>query len=140
MKSNECKVLLASIEGVRKEATLVYEQLAETMKMGLEGVNKHIEATGEVTNLHLQQLTARMDKANGHVADLYKKYEERGKVVEEFNGYKERFERHAKGVKWLKINWWKVLIALCVGTFILILIYDIIGIHKLSELIINTVK
>ena len=129
VNSNECQVLLAAIKAIQDANETSHRELRELITIGLVGVQTNIDANAEVTNEHLKGQTARLDKINGSVADLYRKHEERGKVVEEFYAVKEEFQRRTKKIDWIKKNWILVTLLFIGSVAIVLLLLDTLGLR-----------
>jgi hypothetical protein len=112
--SNECAILLDAIHS------------------NMTSVRAEIKASGDYTNLRIDQLVARMDTQNGNVTELWKKSDERQKTVDDFR----TLEANCKYRKeWLRKNW----VFLAIGGFFLILavmtLYDLVGLRGIIELV-----
>ena len=129
VNSNECQVLLAAIKAIQDANEASHNELRELISIGLSAVQTNIDANAEVTNGHLERQTARLDKINGSVADLYKKHEERGVVVDEFHELQSEFNHRMKKMDWIKKNWLLVTLLFIGSIAIVLLLLDTLGLR-----------
>jgi len=97
----------------------------------MTSVRAEIKASGDFTNLRINELVKRMDTQNGNVARLQKLSNDRQAVIDDFR----RFEKELRDrQKWFKKN--MVYLGLGFMGFILVIVilYDVVGLQGVIDL------
>lgn len=103
----------------------------EAHKAGIKALQVHIDASADVTGIQLTEIQNHLKRLNGSVADLYKKHEERGAVVDEFHTMKKEFQRRTKKMDWAKKNWWIIALLFMGLIIVVVTILDAVGLRGL---------
>ncbi len=103
----------------------------EAHKAGIKALQIHIDSTAEVSGIQLKAIQDHLARLNGSVADLYKKHEERGAVVDEFHTMKKEFQRRTKKMDWAKRNWWIIALLFMGLIVVVVTILDAVGLRGL---------
>lgn len=107
----------------------------EAHKAGIKALQVHIDASADVTGLQLTQIQEHLKRLNGSVADLYKKHDERGAVVDEFHQHKEKYEKFVMPFQWAKKNWWVITLLFLAVVTLIVAIVDSVGAKGMMDAI-----
>lgn len=107
----------------------------EAHKAGIKALQVHIDASADVTGLQLNQIQEHLKRLNGSVADLYKKHEERGVVVDEFHIHRDKFENFVRPFLWAKKNWWVITLLFLAVVTLIVTIVDSLGAKGMMDAI-----
>lgn len=107
----------------------------EAHKAGIKAIHEHIDSNAEVSGMQLKAIQDHLGKLNGSVADLYKKYNERGEVVDDFHKHKEKYERFVKPFLWAKKNWYILALLFLAVITLIVTIVDSIGAKGMMDAI-----
>lgn len=107
----------------------------EAHKAGIKALQVHIDASADVTGIQLTEIQNHLKRLNGSVADLYKKHDERGAVVDEFHAMKDEFQRRTKKMDWAKKNWWVITLLFLAVVTLIVAIVDSVGAKGMMDAI-----
>ena len=107
----------------------------EAHKAGIKAIHEHIDSNAEVSGMQLKAIQDHLGKLNGSVADLYKKHDERGAVVDEFHQHKEKYEKFVMPFQWAKKNWWVITLLFLAVVTLIVAIVDSVGAKGMMDAI-----
>jgi Flp pilus assembly protein TadB len=111
--SNECTILLDAIHS------------------NMTSVRAEIKASGDFTNMRINELVKRMDTQNGNVAKLQKLSNDRQAVIDDFH----RLEKELKDrQQWFKKNLFYLIVGAVIFTLVVVIVYDVIGLQGVIDL------
>lgn len=114
-----------------------FEEQCHAHDAGIKAIQIHIDASGTATGVRLKNMEDHLARLNGSVDDLYKKHEERGKVVKEFYVVRDEFRRRTKKVDWAKKNWWVITLLLMGLIVVVVTVLDWVGLRGLFNAVKN---
>lgn len=105
--------------------------LLEAIHDNMTSVRAEIKASGDFTNMRINELVKRMDTQNGNVARLQKLSNDRQAVIDDFHRLeKELRERQ----KWFKKNIFYLSLGLMGLILVIVILYDVVGLQGVIEL------
>jgi len=105
--------------------------LLDAIHSNMTSVRAEIKASGDFTNLRINELVKRMETQNGNVARLQKLSNDRQAVIDDFHRLEKKlFDRQ----KWFKKNMFYLSLGLMGLILVIVILYDVVGLQGVIDL------
>ena len=105
--------------------------LLDAIHSNMTSVRAEIKASGDFTNLRINEIVKRMDTQNGNVARLQQLSNDRQAVIDDFHRLEKKlFDRQ----KWFKKNMFYLSLGLMGLILVMMILYDVVGLQGVIDL------